>query len=63
MTVEEYNRLSSKLVSFDTKVESPFIIVKIGNYTFGDCQGTENSNRLRQSFKVNFPNFIKNLKV
>ena len=47
----------SSLLSVDTLVESPFIIVKIGDYTFGNCSKSHNSN----SFSITFPNYLNRI--
>lgn len=55
--------MSSSLVSAQNRVESPFIIVKIGDYTFGQCSDMSNKHKLRQSGMVTFPNFMKSLRI
>lgn len=50
------------LLSFQTRVESPFIIVKIGNYTFGHCQKSEQG-RFDKTIKVTYPNFMQSMNV
>lgn len=54
--------LAASLVSTMNHVESPFIIVKIGNYTFGHCEKTYR-NRLQTQFSVTYPNFMESLTV
>lgn len=46
------------LMSLQNMVESPFIIVKIGDYTFGHCSNTNGS-----TMNVTFPNFMKSLNI
>lgn len=46
------------LMSLQNMVESPFIIVKIGDYTFGHCSNTGGS-----TMSVTFPNFMKSLNI
>lgn len=55
--------MGSSLVSAQNRVESPFIIVKIGDYTFGQCSDISNRNKMRQSGMVTFPNFMKSLRI
>ena len=55
--------MSSSLVSAQNRVESPFIIVKIGDYTFGQCSDISNKYKMRQSGMVTYPNFMKSLRI
>ena len=48
-----------KLLSFPSLVESPFIIVKIGDYTFGSY--TKTGNNLSSS--VTYPNFMQSIDI
>ena len=50
---------STGLLTFPTRVETPFIIVKIGNYTFGNYNVISSANQIR----VTYPNFIKGMEV
>ena len=47
--------MNADLTSADTLVESPFVIVKIGNLTIGDCTKSGNSTK--------FPNFLHGIRV
>ena len=47
----------SSLLSVDTFVESPFIIVKIGDYTFGNCSKSHSGN----TFNITFPNYLNRI--
>lgn len=47
------------LLSVGTYVESPFIIVKIGNYTFGNATKTGNNKYM----KVTFPNYMQSIEI
>lgn len=49
----------TNLLSFPTLVETPFIIVTIGKYTFGDHSIRKSSNVITTSF----PNFIQSLDI
>lgn len=49
----------ANLLTFPTLVESPFIIVKIGDYTFGSATKSGNGNYLN----VTFPNYMESLTV
>ena len=51
----------NSLVSFQNKVESPFIKLTIGQYTFGHCEPF-NRTKLR-GMNVTFPNFLNGLSM
>lgn len=51
----------NSLVSFQNKVESPFIKLTIGQYTFGHCEPF-NRAKLR-GMDVTFPNFLNGLSI
>lgn len=51
----------SALISSTNHVEVPFIIVKIGKYTFGHCQKSD-IDRMR-SFNITYPNFLDSLNI
>ena len=55
--------LSYSLVSTQNRVESPFIIVKVGNYTFGHCVKKEYKDRLKSVFHIDFPNYMEGMSV
>ena len=55
--------MSSSLVSAQNRVESPFIIVKIGKYTFGHCSDIAGKHRMKQSGIVTYPNFMQSLRI
>lgn len=52
--------MSTALISTSTQVESPFIIVKIGDYTFGNCSKSGSPNGL---LKVTYPNYMTSISV
>lgn len=52
----------ASLVSLQNRVESPFIIAKIGNYTFGHC-ARSSATRFNQTFNITFPNYMDSLNV
>lgn len=52
--------MPSSLISTQNRIESPFIIVTIGKYTFGQC-GTKNSNG--NLLNVDYPNYITSLSI
>lgn len=57
---EELNKTkSASLLSYPTMVEAPYIIVKIGDYTFG----AYNEVRYQNYTHIDFPNFIRSLHV
>lgn len=49
----------TSLVSSQNRIEVPFIVLKVGDYTFG----AYNSVTTAKSRKITFPNFIKSLNV
>lgn len=51
------------LVSAQNVVESPFIIAKIGDYTFGHCSDIASRMKMRTSGKVTFPNYMQSLRI
>lgn len=53
----------SALVSTQNRVESPFIIVKIGKYTFGHCSDIKSRAKLGATFKTTFPNFMQSINI
>lgn len=53
----------ASLVSAQNRVEAPFIIVQIGQYTFGKCEKIEQRNNLSTIFKVTYPNYMQRLNV
>lgn len=54
---------SASLVSTQSRVESPFIIVTVGDYTFGHCAFKENKQKLKSVLKVQFPNYIQGIDI
>jgi hypothetical protein len=52
----------SSLLSSTNHVEVPFIIVKIGNYTFGHCEKVY-KDKLRTKFELDYPNFLDSLSI
>ena len=55
--------MSSSIVSTQNRVESPFIILKIGNYTFGHCSDMSKRSSMQQTLKVTFPNYMQSLNI
>lgn len=55
--------MSSSLVSTQNRVESPFIIVKIGEYTFGHCSARERRDALHNVLRVVYPNYLQSLDI
>ena len=51
------------LLSFPSLVESPFIIVKIGEYTFGNYSSKDTSTRFTGSNKVTYPNYMQAINI
>lgn len=55
--------VSSSIVSAQNRVESPFIIVKIGKYTFGACSDMSGRQRMEQVLKVTYPNYMQAINI
>ena len=55
--------VASSLVSAQNRVESPFIIVKIGNYTFGHCDKKSQRQNLSQLLRVTYPNYMDSMNI
>lgn len=55
--------MASSIVSAQNRVESPFIIVKIGDYTFGACSDMSNRQKMKNFMKVTFPNYMQSLNI
>lgn len=55
--------VSSSIVSAQNRVESPFIIVKIGKYTFGACSDMSSRQRMEQVLKVTYPNYMQAINI
>ena len=51
------------LISTENFVESPFVIVKMGDYTFGSYTGKKENKVLGSTLRVTYPNFMKGLTV
>lgn len=51
------------LISTQSLVESPFVIVKIGDYTFGSYSGNSKNKILGSTLNVTYPNFMKSINV
>ena len=51
------------LISTENFVEAPFVIVKIGNYTFGSYTGKKEHKVLGSTLNVTYPNFMKGISV
>ena len=54
---------SYSLVSAQNRVESPFIILKVGKYTFGHCAYKEDKQKLKTVFSIDYPNYMEGLSV
>lgn len=55
--------MASSLVSTQNRVEAPFIIVKIGDYTFGQCSNISSRSKMKQAGMVTYPDFVKSLRI
>lgn len=53
---------ASVLISSQNHVEAPFIIVKIGDYTFGHC-GKPDKQKLSGKFNIDYPNYMESLNI
>ena len=52
----------ASLVSTQNHVQAPFIIVKIGDYTFGHCDKIY-KNKLQTQFSITYPNYMESLSI
>lgn len=52
----------SVLVSSQNHVETPFIIVRVGNYTFGHCAKPDRK-KLSGTFNIEYPNYMDSLSI
>ena len=55
--------MSSSIISTQNRVESPFIIVTIGKYTFGACSDLSKKSQMQATMKVVYPNFMQSLNI
>lgn len=55
--------MSKQLLSTETLVESPFIILTIKNYTFGTYTKSGELNKFGQQMKVTYPNYMESLNL
>lgn len=53
----------ASIVSTQNRVESPFIIVQIGKYTFGNCANKENKQSMSSILNVTYPNYMDALNI
>lgn len=53
--------MQSSLISYQNRVESPFIILHIGQYTFGHC--IKDRNNFSKLLSVTFPNYMTSINV
>lgn len=54
---------SASLLTVPTLVESPFVMLKIGDYTFGSYQSESSPYYSIAPSKVNYPNYLTGLSV
>lgn len=54
---------STSLLTTPTHVESPFIILKVGNYTFGSYSATGSFEWRNSSNKVTYPNYMTGIQI
>lgn len=54
---------ANNLLTTPNLVESPFIILKVGDYTFGSYSINGAADRSNSSFSVNYPNYMTNIQV
>lgn len=54
---------STSLLTTPTLVESPFIILKVGNYTFGSYSIDGSFEKKNSAVKVTFPNYMTDIKI
>lgn len=51
------------LISTENFVESPFVIMKLGDYTFGSYTGNTQKSVLASTMNITYPNFMKGIEV
>ena len=51
------------LLSYQTFVEAPFIILTIGEYTFGAYKRTQAPDSTGVTYKVTYPNYMESLSI
>ena len=56
-------KLMGSLISGQNRVESPFIIVQIGKYTFGSCEKGSVGSHFNSRINVTYPNFMQSITV
>lgn len=54
---------STSLLSYPSLVESPFVIVKLDNFTFGSYMKRSLTTEEKAKYRVIYPNYIKSLNV
>ena len=54
---------SASLVSTQNRVEAPFIIVQVGDYTFGNCSKLVNKQAMSSSMKITYPNYLTSINI
>ena len=54
---------ANNLLTTPTLVESPFIILQVGEYTFGSYSSDGSYANVNSSFSVNFPNYMTGIKI
>lgn len=54
---------STHLLSYPSLVEAPFILVKIGNFTFGSYSKKGDFNKLNSNVTVDYPNFMDSIDI
>lgn len=55
--------VNANLLSVESLVETPFIIVKIGDYTFGSPSYTKQRTTAKTTLNVTFPNYLKSINI
>lgn len=53
----------SQLISGQNRVQSPFIILQIGKYTFGSCEKGSIGSRFNTKLNITYPNFMKSMQI
>lgn len=54
---------ANNLLTTPTLVESPFIILKVGDYTFGSYSINGSFDKSNSSFSVNYPNYMTSIQI
>ena len=55
--------MQNSLISYQTKVESPFVKIQIGDYTFGHPERSSDRLKLNSHLKIKYPNYLNGINI